>query len=114
MQTGVWQRATGTDLAHPVMKILFTSCRKLQNQLTPFLFFFFQIHPSYAFFFQQAYFQLVFACKLVCPHMYVIPQFPVMQVSFEEFIFMGIFSVSEGLLNKIWVIYLTCMYFLFR
>ena len=30
--------------------------------------------------------------------MYVIPEFPVMQVSFEEF--MGIFFVSEGLLNN--------------
>ena len=114
MQTGVWQRATGTDLAHPVMKILFTLLQETPESADTISFFFFQIHPSYAFFFQQAYFQLVFACKLVCPHMYVIPQFPVMQVSFEEFIFMGIFSVSEGLLNKIWVIYLTCMYFLFR
>ena len=113
MQIGTWQRATGTDFASTIMKILFTLLQETPESAET-ISFFFQIHPSYVFFFQPAYFQLVFACKLVCPHMYVIPEFPVMQVSFEEFIFMGIFFVSEGLLNKIWVINLTCMYFLFQ
>lgn len=51
MQTGVWQRATGTDLAHPVMKILFTLLQETPESADTISFFFFFkfTHPMHFF-----------------------------------------------------------------
>ena len=52
MQIGTWQRATGMDFAHPVMKILFTLLQETPEsaETISFFFFFKFTHPMYFFF----------------------------------------------------------------
>ena len=58
MQIGTWQRATGMDFAHPVMKILFTLLQETPESAETISFFFFSNSPILCIFFSTSLFPI--------------------------------------------------------